>query len=250
MRGIAVAQLPTSLLAQVDSCLGGKTGVDLPHGKNLAGTFHQPAFVLAATDMLDTLPDRQFRAGLAEAIKMAVLHDEQQFDRIAGLAPRTAAALDAAQRAQLVVMSLGLKGAVVAQDATETGGPAGGRQLLNLGHTTAHALERVLGYSEALLHGEAVAIGMVVAARIAEGRELAPAGTAERIAGVLAACGLPDRLPAGVSAAAVLEAMGTDKKRRGGKSVWILPRGIALALAVSDVSDEEVLAALECPPGP
>lgn len=243
-RGVRFFQIPTSLLAQVDSSVGGKTGINSPHGKNLVGTFHQPSHVLIDLDLLQTLPQRQRAAGYAEVAKYGLLGDapfftwlDQHVDSVLnGNGPELARA---------VQVSCQTKARIVAEDETETGV----RALLNLGHTFGHALEAATGYSDVLLHGEAVAIGMVQAFSFSEMLGLCAPGAAARVASHLKRAGLPTRrhdiaasLP---PAATLLDIMRQDKKASAGKLTFILARGIGEAFVARDVSDADVLRFLE-----
>ncbi|MEO6526994.1 MAG: 3-dehydroquinate synthase [Gemmatimonadaceae bacterium] len=243
MRGIPVVQCPTTLLAMIDASVGGKTGVDTEAGKNLVGAFHAPAAVLADVETLQTLSLPQRRSGLAEAIKHGVLGDAEYFDRIdadlpALLEAEPAATLDA------VVGSVRLKADVVRADAREHGL----RKTLNFGHTIGHAIEHVSGYT--LLHGEAIAIGMVLEARIAERLGVAEAGTSARIADVLRRAGLPIERPRALQVDSLVDATRLDKKARGGRVEYALPARIGAmagadsgwALPVDDQLVHEVLA--------
>ena len=217
LRGVAVLQVPTSLLAMVDSSIGGKTAVDLPSGKNLAGAFHQPAAVVADPALLDTLPAREFSQGLAEAVKYGCIRDAAFF---AWFEARAGAPFSAADAETLVRTSAAHKVAVVNEDERESGL----RATLNFGHTVGHAVEKVLGYGT-LAHGEAVALGMVAAAKLGEALGETEPGTAARIEALLAALALPTalgRVAPGVSAAALAEAMLSDKKRYGGEIRFVL----------------------------
>jgi 3-dehydroquinate synthase len=188
-RGIDFVQIPTTLLAQVDSSVGGKTAIDTPRGKNLVGAFHQPRLVLADLDVLATLPDREVRAGYAEVIKYGLLGDRAFFDWLeAGAAAVLAREPKALTRA--VARSVEIKAEIVAEDEKEQGR----RALLNLGHTFGHALESETGYGEALLHGEAVAAGMALAFRFSAAQGLCDHAEADRAAAAIAAAGLPTRL--------------------------------------------------------
>ena len=229
MRGIACMQMPTTLLAMVDSSVGGKTGVNLAQGKNLVGAFHQPCAVVIDTDTLATLPARELRAGCAEVVKYGALGDAAFF---AWLESNASALLarDQAALAQAIAASCRHKAAIVARDETEQGD----RALLNFGHTFAHALETASGYG-VLLHGEAVAIGMVLAARLSAQLGRAPAADAERLAALLARFGLPTVIPAGLQADALIELMQLDKKNLSGRLRLILWRGIGKADIVPDV---------------
>jgi 3-dehydroquinate synthase len=214
-RGIPWVQVPTSLLAMIDSSIGGKTGIDTPRGKNLVGAFHQPRLVVADLDVLATLALPQLAAGMAEAIKHAAIADADYFAMLErSPVPVTA---DAATLERVVARSVEIKAEIVAADERE----AGRRAALNFGHTVGHALEATSGF--ALLHGEAVAIGMVVEARLAETMGVAERGTASRIAGALERLGLPVRIPDGADAASLMDTMRHDKKVRGGAVRFALP---------------------------
>ncbi len=237
MRGVDFIQMPTTLLAMVDSSVGGKTGANLPAGKNLIGAFHQPRAVITDTTVLATLPDREYKAGLAEAIKHSALGDANFFAR---LEPMRRALLerDHDALATLIDHSCRFKAGVVARDEQEHGE----RALLNFGHTFGHALEVETGYGT-LLHGEAVAIGMVLAARLSARLGMADADDERRLAGLLQAFGLPVKPPAGLDADAMLAHMRLDKKNRAGALRLILWRGIGRAEIVSGV-DESLVRAL------
>ena len=241
-RGISFVQVPTTLLAQVDSSVGGKTGVNHPGGKNLIGAFHQPAAVFADTNTLSTLPDRELRAGLAEVIKHGFALDapfvdwlERNIDR---LLKRDAAALTHA-----IKRSCELKAAVVAADERE----AGERALLNFGHTFAHAIETEQGYG-GLNHGEAVAVGMVCAAHLSARLHMAPLADAERLSALLARFGLPVALPAGLDPGALVERMRLDKKATAGALRFVLWRGAGQAEITAGVAEGDVIAAMQARP--
>lgn len=215
-RGLPYAQLPTTVLAMIDSSIGGKTGVDLPAGKNLVGAFHQPRFVLADVETLGTLPRNQIAAGCAEAIKHGVVADAAYADAVGSAARQCLArSLDALE--VLVERSIRIKADIVAADA----GERGQRQVLNFGHTVGHAVEARSGYS--LLHGEAVAIGMAVEAALAEHAGVATRGTRERILELLAGYDLPVTVPPTLAADELLETMRADKKVRAGAIRFALP---------------------------
>jgi 3-dehydroquinate synthase len=219
MRGIPLVQVPTSLLAMVDASVGGKAAVDVPAGKNLVGAFHQPAAVLADMDTLATLPERELRAGLAEAVKHGAIADAEHLAWIEAQAPALLAA-DGDRLGELVQRSVEIKRDVVVRDERESGP----RQLLNFGHTVAHALEAVTGYR--MLHGEAVAVGMVAEARIGEALQMTEPGTADRLAEVLGGVGLPVALPEGVEPRALVPYARRDKKARQGGIACSLIAGI------------------------
>ena len=231
MRGIAFVQVPTTLLAMVDSSVGGKTAVDLPQGKNLVGAFHQPRAVVIDTDTLATLPQRELRAGFAEVIKYGALGDANFF---AWLDQNAEALLsrDASTLTKAIAHCCAQKAGIVARDETEQGE----RALLNLGHTFGHALETLTGYG-ALLHGEAIAIGMVLAAKLSARLGLASDVDAARLEQLLDRFGLATALPAGVDADRLLELMQLDKKNLSGRLRLILWRGVGQAEIVKDVDE-------------
>ncbi|MFZ2236978.1 MAG: 3-dehydroquinate synthase, partial [Dokdonella sp.] len=234
MRGINFVQMPTTLLAMVDSSVGGKTGVNLPAGKNLVGAFHQPQAVFIDTTTLATLPDREYAAGLAEVIKYAALGDAEFFDWLEA----NAAALmrrDDDVVAEAIAISCRHKAGVVARDEREEGE----RALLNFGHTFGHALEAEAGYGT-LLHGEAVAIGMVLAARLSNELGMADASDGERLQHLLRACGLPTTVTPGHSVERLIERMRLDKKNLGGTLRLILWRGIGRAEVVAGVAEDAI----------
>lgn len=227
MRGIDFVQVPTTLLAQVDSSVGGKTAIDTPRGKNLVGAFHQPRLVLADIDVLSTLPERQVRSGWAEVIKHGLICDAVFFDWLAGEGAGGAQG-DPAALERAVVRSVEIKSAIVGEDEKE----AGRRALLNLGHTFGHAIEAELGFEEAALaHGEAVALGCCMAFRYSARKGLCSAEDARRVETVIADAGLPTRLDqAGAFASdALLARMAGDKKAESGALTLILARGIGQA---------------------
>ena len=242
-RGCHFIQLPTTLLAQVDSSVGGKTAINTPAGKNLVGSFHQPALVLADLDALSTLPPRELAAGYAEVVKYGLIDDAGFFD----WCESNGAALldgDADARAYAVATSVAAKARIVAQDEFET---TGMRALLNLGHTFGHALEAETGYSSRLLHGEGVALGMVLAARFSARRGLMGASEAERIAAHIASVGLPADVRAlglNVSGEQLATHMLHDKKVDDGRLAFLLLRGIGQTFLTKDVSLTEVSAFL------
>lgn len=244
-RGVRFVQIPTSLLAQVDSSVGGKTGINTSQGKNLIGAFHQPSLVLADTKALSTLPTREMRAGYAEVAKYGLLGDarffgwlEQNWQRLFGNDP--------AILTEAIEVSIAAKARIVERDETETGD----RMLLNLGHTFGHALEAWAGYSSRLLHGEAVAIGMAQAARFSEERELCPTGTAARVEKHLRAVGLPTRIAHipgsdGPDPKVLFALMQQDKKIQSGRLTFILLRAIGDAFVTRGVDAEDVTTFLE-----
>jgi 3-dehydroquinate synthase len=244
LRGLDYVQVPTTLLAQVDSAIGGKTGINTRHGKNLVGAFHQPRLVLADTAVLASLPPRELRAGYAEAVKYGLI-DRPDFFVWLEAHGRDVLAGDPAAQQHAVLESCRAKAAVVAADERE----GGLRVLLNLGHTFAHALEAACGYGAELLHGEAVALGMVLAFDLSVRLGLCPAADAERVRTHLAAAGLPTTLGAvraeGFAAEALLAAMGHDKKAEAGRPRFVLTRGIGRAFAGAEVATAELEALLD-----
>jgi 3-dehydroquinate synthase len=241
-RGVDFVQVPTSLLAQVDSSVGGKTGINSPQGKNLLGAFHQPVLVVADTAVLDTLSPRQFRAGYAEVAKYGALGDEAFFAWLEANHAEIVAGGPAREHA--VATSCRAKAAIVARDERETGE----RALLNLGHTFGHALEAATGFSDRLFHGEGVAIGMVLAAEFSAELGLLPQTDATRLAHHLDEIGLPTKLQqiAGFAqegladADALLALMGQDKKVKRGQLTFILLKALGQAVIVPDVAPAAV----------
>lgn len=239
MRGIRFLQAPTTLLAQVDASVGGKTAVNHPSGKNLIGAFHQPAAVIIDTATLATLANREFAAGLAEVVKYGLIRDPDFFSWL----EREAAAINARDEGaitHLIQRSVQTKAAIVGADEKE----AGIRAILNLGHSFGHALETETEYS-VFLHGEAVAIGMVTAAELSESRNICERGTADRIAGLLARFGLPVEYPAGVSIEGMYQALQLDKKATASGLRLILLERIGHAVVDHDSSQGDILAAFE-----
>ena len=244
-RGVRLVQIPTTLLSQVDSSVGGKTGINTPQGKNLIGTFHQASLVLADTDVLKTLPPRELRAGYAEVVKYGLLGDrafydwlDQRIEQIQGL--------DKPVLTRAIEVCCQMKAAIVARDETETGD----RMLLNLGHTFGHAIETFAGFDGTLLHGEAVAIGMVMAFRFSEARRLVQQGTAEIVRAHLARAGLPTSVneiafKTKPDASTLRKLMGQDKKVKQGAVTLILVRDIGQAITCRDATWPEIEAFLE-----
>jgi 3-dehydroquinate synthase len=243
-RGCGFIQLPTSLLAQVDSSVGGKTAINSPAGKNLVGAFHQPSLVLADLDALDTLSPREMRAGYAEVVKYGVLGDAAFFEWCEANGAKVLAGDKAAQE-YAVGQSVAAKARIVAEDERET---TGTRALLNLGHTFGHALEAETGYSDKLLHGEGVALGMVLAARYSVRKGLMNGQDAERIAAHIAASGMPGSLPdLGLTCdgQALAAHMLHDKKMDAGTLPFILLRGIGAAFLDKSVELADIASFLD-----
>ena len=243
-RGVRFVQIPTSLLAQVDSSVGGKTGINAPQGKNLIGAFHQPALVLADISVLHTLPDRDFLAGYGEVVKYGLLGDAAFFDWQDRNATRIAAR-DPEALAYAVKRSVEMKAEIVVRDETEQGD----RALLNLGHTFCHALEAATGYSDRLLHGEGVAIGCALAFELSSRLGLCAQEDPSRVREMLSRMGMKvnladidGELP---DASMLLDLMGQDKKVVDGQLRFILARGIGEAFVSSDVPPDRVLALLQ-----
>ena len=243
LRGVPYVQVPTTLLAMIDSSVGGKTGVDVPAGKNLVGAFHQPRAVVADVELLATLPRAQIAAGLAEAIKHGVIRDEAYLATLEDPAPLLDRDLD--RLTAVVHRSVAIKAAVVAEDEREVGV----RAILNFGHTVAHALESRSGYE--LLHGEAVAIGMCAEAALAEQLGIAEAGVAARLRASLERARLPVTVPESAATDALLESMHADKKSRAGRLRCAFPRRCGTMAQGRDgewtheVSDDAMREALE-----
>ncbi|HEU0055165.1 MAG TPA: 3-dehydroquinate synthase [Longimicrobium sp.] len=243
MRGLPLVQVPTTLLAMIDSSVGGKTGVDSPAGKNLVGAFHQPRCVVIDPDLLQSLPDAHLRAGLAEAVKHGAIADPEYLCWIEKSAAELLAG-DPEALTRLIVRSVEIKAEIVAKDETETGP----RKALNFGHTLGHAVEALSGYT--MLHGEAVAIGMVEEARLGERLGVTAQGTAARLRAILSRLGLPTALPIEMSASDVIAWTRTDKKAREGRVQYALVEGAGLPAVGRDgrygtpVADETVLEVL------
>ena len=237
LRGVPFVQVPTTLLAQVDSAIGGKVGVNHPMGKNLIGAFHQPSAVVVDPSLLSTLPRREFRAGLYEVVKYGLIASRPLFDRISGgldaLFARDTAALVPA-----ISDCCSIKAAIVASDERE----AGPRRVLNLGHTVGHALEAVTKYRR-FRHGEAVGYGLLAAAELAVRRGVMPETDRRLLANTIAKMG-PLPAVADLEAAQVVEAAGRDKKVIAGTLHFVLPRSIGSTEIVTDVTSAELLAAL------
>lgn len=244
LRGVDFVQVPTTLLSQVDSSVGGKTGINTRQGKNLVGSFHQPRLVLADTTTLDTLPDRELRAGYAEVAKYGLIDDAPFWAWLEANAPRVLDREPAAL-AHAIHTSCTAKARVVAADERESGQ----RALLNLGHTFGHALEAEGGYGGPLLHGEAVAVGMVMAFDLSAALGLCPPDDAGRVRVHLEACGLPVDPPRpngqAMDARRLLAHMGSDKKVESGRITFVLAKGIGKSYLDRDVAPDRVLAILE-----
>ena len=237
-RGIRFVQIPTTLLAQVDSSVGGKTGVNHPGGKNLIGAFHQPVAVVADTDCLGTLADRELRAGLAEVVKYGCIADAALFEWLERAVPRLIAR-EPAMLVEAIARSCEIKAAIVARDEREDGV----RAILNFGHTFGHAIEAATGY-ERYLHGEAVAIGMAIAADLSARIGLVAGSVPQRLRALLSAAGLALEAPR-FGAARARALIGMDKKVRGGTVRLVLLAGLGAAELRSDVGDDELTRTLE-----
>jgi 3-dehydroquinate synthase len=237
-RGVGYVQVPTTLLAQVDSAVGGKTGVNHPGGKNLIGAFHQPAAVLADTETLATLPARELRAGLAEVLKYGLMCDADFFDWLEAHWDELLAA-DPAALTEVVRHSCELKACIVGQDEREQGA----RALLNLGHTFGHAIESATQYKQ-WLHGEAVGAGLLMAAAMSHECGLLPGTAVERLRGLLERAGLPVRI-GGIAPETALDHMRIDKKVQGGRIRLILLRAIGDSFVTADYSEQALQHTLE-----
>jgi 3-dehydroquinate synthase len=237
-RGVAYVQVPTTLLAQVDSSVGGKTGVNHPGGKNLIGAFHQPSAVIADTKTLETLPPRELRAGLAEVIKYGLMIDEALFSWLEQNMEKLLAN-DAAALTHIIRRSCEIKASIVGRDEREQGD----RALLNLGHTFGHALESATGYTK-WLHGEAVGAGLLMAATMSHEAGLIPADSVERLRKLLVRAGLPTE-EREVRAATALEHMRIDKKVKSGRIRLVLLRSVGASFVTADYPDAALHRTLE-----
>ncbi|MBN8531088.1 MAG: 3-dehydroquinate synthase, partial [Alphaproteobacteria bacterium] len=239
LRGVRFVQIPTTLLSQVDSAVGGKTGINTRYGKNLIGAFHQPSLVIADTDTLKTLPPRELRAGYAEVVKYGAIGDEAFFTWLEAHGGEVLAC-DAHAIAEAVRVSCEAKAAIVARDEKESGD----RALLNFGHTFGHAIEAEAGYDGSVLHGEGVAVGMAFAAQFSESKQLCPSGTAQRLIRHLRAHGLPASLAdlkLSATPEALLAHMRHDKKNQDGKITLILLKRLGEAFVAKGVPESEIL---------
>jgi 3-dehydroquinate synthase len=233
-RGIPFVQVPTTIVAQVDSSVGGKTGVNLRAGKNLAGAFHQPLLVLADTGTLSTLPDREYREGFAEVIKHGAIRDAAMLEQLDPSAPRDSLT-------QLIARNIAIKAAVVAEDEKEKSGI---RALLNFGHTIGHAVENVAGYGE-FLHGEAISLGLAAALVVSERKFKLSSKEADLVRGKLSAFGLPLSLPAQLGTDALLSAAAKDKKFSSGSIRFVVVPRLGDAFVASDVTEDDLREAIE-----
>ncbi|MEM7627010.1 MAG: 3-dehydroquinate synthase [Planctomycetota bacterium] len=238
LRGIPFVQCPTSLLAMVDASVGGKTGVNVPQGKNLIGAFHQPSRVVIDTDVLATLPERELRCGLAECLKHGLIRDASLFDWIIEHAPGILS-LHPGTLVELVQRNVQIKANVVMADERE----AGERAHLNLGHTFAHAIEATSRFGTAYKHGEAVSLGLVAAASFSVNRGLCDASVLERTISGCEAVGLPTKAEHLAPDAILLKTMAMDKKVKGGKIRLVLPTAVGQVTIIDDATTEEVAAA-------
>jgi 3-dehydroquinate synthase len=242
-RGVDFAQIPTTLLSQVDSSVGGKTAINVPEGKNLVGMFHQPRIVIADIATLKTLPRRELLAGYAEVVKYGALGDAEFFDWLEANGAKALAG-DAAALTRIVAHSCRMKADIVARDERETGE----RALLNLGHTFGHALEAATGFSDRLLHGEGVAIGTVLALKLSTKLGLSPQADAARFAKHLKAVGLPAAIAdipgPRPEADTLIAAMAHDKKVKDGKLTFVLAKGLGHAFTSRDVPLDAVRSVL------
>ena len=238
-RGLNYVQIPTTLLSQVDSSVGGKTAIDTPQGKNLVGLFHQPIKVLADTATLETLPARELKAGYAEVLKYGLISDRNFAHWLTENVEKILSS-PGSERTRAIVTSCNMKARVVEADERESGQ----RALLNLGHTFGHALEACLSYSGAILHGEAVAVGCVLAFELSEQLDLCPKGEAERVRNMFAKAGLPNAISdlpeLGATADDLIRLMLQDKKAKNGELTLVLARGIGQSFVANNVSQDAV----------
>lgn len=241
LRGINFVQVPTTLLAMVDAAIGGKTGVNHPRGKNLIGAFHQPRLVAIDPQVLNTLPEREFRAGMAEVIKYGVIWDAELFSKMEQSERLDQLRyLDAALLLEILKRSAQAKADVVSSDEKE----AGLRAILNYGHTIGHAVESLTGYS-LVNHGEAVAIGMVAAGKLAVALDSWKEAESKRQLALIEKAGLPTQLPDGIDIAAILDSLQTDKKVKDGRVRFILPTKIGAAIVTDQVPREQIQLVLQ-----
>lgn len=241
LRGINFVQVPTTLLAMVDASIGGKTGVNHPEGKNLIGAFYQPRLVLIDPLVLKTLPEREFRAGMAEVIKYGVIWSSELFEALEGSERLDSmAAVSPELLESILVRSCGAKAVVVSRDERE----ADLRAILNYGHTVAHAVESLTGYTE-VNHGEAVGIGMVAAGNLAVALGLWDGASNARQLGLVVKAGLPQRMPTGVAIADILATLQTDKKVKAGKVRFVLPTRIGEVVVTDEIPEATLVEVLK-----
>jgi 3-dehydroquinate synthase len=239
MRGISLVQAPTTLLAQVDSSIGGKTGVNHPKAKNIIGAFYQPAIVWTDISTLQTLPEREFRSGLAEVIKYAIIADRDLFSM---LMKNVTSISNSSREALIDIVSwcCSIKARIVQEDEKERKN----RSILNYGHTVGHALEALTGYSN-YTHGEAIAIGMTAAARISREIGATDQDTIELQENILRSARMPTKIDSCINPQAIVEQLKADKKRLAGKTRWVLPRTVGDVFLTSEVSSDTVLRVLK-----
>lgn len=241
LRGVNFVQVPTTLLAQVDSSVGGKTAINTPHGKNLVGAFYQPKMVIIDTDTLKTLPARELKAGYAEILKYGLINDPDFFDWLEDNGQKLLSG-DAAALQYAIEVSCKAKAAIVKADEKEQKDI---RALLNLGHTFGHALEAIGGFDGRLLHGEAVGIGLKLAAGFSRDLGLCSAGDAEQVEEHLEQAGLMTKPPFKVAPGEMLDKMRGDKKTKDGRMTFILMRGIGKSFVANDIGEKDVMAFLK-----
>jgi len=235
MRGIRFVQVPTTLLAQVDSSIGGKTGVNLPRAKNLMGAFHQPSLVWTDVRTLLTLPEREFRSGMAEIIKYSITADPTLLQLLSENV-RSFSSISKDSLVEVISRCCSIKARIVAQDEDEKGV----RSTLNYGHTIGHALESLTGYTR-FTHGEAIAIGMIAAARVSLEIDLTDYAMVQSQENIIRSAGLPTTIPRSLNSAEIVEQLNTDKKRLGGRVRWVLPRKVGEVFLTENVPSEVVL---------
>lgn len=240
-RGIPYVQIPTTVMSQVDSSVGGKTGVNTPEGKNLVGSFHQPGLVVADVDTLGTLPGREYREGFAEIVKHAAIRDARLLEEVEATDWDAARRDNGAALAHLIARNVAIKAAVVEEDERETSGV---RALLNFGHTIGHGIEAAAGYGR-LLHGEAISLGLVAALRLSERFAGLDHGVTQRLLRALGSLRLPTVLDSGISRDAILAALERDKKFEEGRVRFVLLRGLGDAFVSGEVTREAIAEEVE-----
>jgi len=238
MRSVPYIQIPTTLIAQVDSSIGGKTAIDIPHGKNLLGTFYQPRAVFTDLNYLETLPEKEFNNGLAEVIKYGLIDDEKLFDQLEANM-ESVRKRDPVLLQKIVEICCRIKKSIVEIDEKEQGL----RRILNYGHTLGHALEAQSNFT--ITHGEGVALGMIAAARLSENAGYLKATECRRIENIIRQAGLPSRLPRDISAAGLINRLKTDKKKTGGVVHFVLLRKIGMPFVNGGIGEEAITSVIE-----